>query len=430
MVLWTYADAIRGDSSEESEATSYEEDDDADVAEDGSPRIDFMKRLPAELRTLVFCTLDFRSILTCRRVCKGWKEAAEVTAVWRYQFRLRRRWAVKPETPPNIDWRMMFKTRYLLDRRWERGACVHAYNLDGHEESVYCVQFDDEKIITGSRDRSVRVWDTTTGKQLRALNAASAALENNLIAHTGSILCLQYDNKMMLTGSSDGTAIIWELPAYRAVRQLHDHKDGVLDLSFNDRYIATCSKDGTLVIRDRREVGFPLRHSVVACSGSVNSVHIQRSFIATAGVDGIVKVWNADSGRLLMSLHGHSRGLACVSLSPDARTIISGGNDNTIRVWDTRNQHCLFEFAGHESLVRTLHVFGRKVLSGSYDQTLKVWDLDYRKKVLDLRKYHGNWIFSAKMDSKRIVSTSFGAKPVVLDFTRGLDEDYVRYISR
>ncbi|KAK9317628.1 WD40-repeat-containing domain protein [Lipomyces starkeyi] len=428
MVLRTYENTVLSYTGEESEETC-DEDDDFNVEDKRSPRADFTKWLPAELRTLVFCWLDFRSILICRRVCQGWKEAAEMSTVWRHQFRLRRRWAVKPDTPSDIDWRMMFKTRYLLDRRWEHGECVYAYNLDGHEESVYCVQFDDEKIITGSRDRSVRVWDTTTGKQLMALNATSAALEDNPITHSGSVLCLQYDDKMMLTGSSDETVIIWELPAYRAVRQLHDHKGGILDLSFNDRYIATCSKDGMLIIRDRREEGFPLRHIVVACNGSVNSVHIRRSLIVTAGVDGIVKVWNADSGKLLMSLHGHSRGLACVTLSPDARTIISGGNDNTIRVWDTKTQNCLFEFGGHESLVRTLHVFGRKVLSGSYDQTLKVWDLDYRKKVLDLQKYHGNWIFSAKMDSKRIVSTSFGAKPVVLDFTRELDQDYVRYIS-
>ncbi|KAK9235363.1 WD40-repeat-containing domain protein, partial [Lipomyces kononenkoae] len=428
MVLSATDCEVRSRTNSETEDICHEGDN-VDLEEKASLLTDFTNRLPSELRTLVFCRLDFRSILICRCVCRRWKDVAEMSAVWRYQFRLRRRWAVKPETPDDIDWRNMFKTHYLLDRRWERGACVHAYNLDGHEESVYCVQFDDEKIITGSRDRSVRVWDTTTGKPLRTLNATmTAALEGDAIGHTGSVLCLQYDDQMMLTGSSDGTVIIWELPAYRPVRQLHDHKEGVLDLSFNDRYIATCSKDGTVIIRDRRKEGFPLLHNVVACNGSVNSVHIRRSFIATAGVDGIVKVWNADSGKLLMSLHGHSRGLACVILSPDARTIVSGGNDNTIRVWDTKKKNCLFEFAGHESLVRTLDVFGRKVLSGSYDQTLKVWDLDYRKIVLDLRKYHGNWIFSAKMDSKRIVSTSFGANPVVLDFTRGLDEDYVRYI--
>ncbi|KAK9367046.1 WD40-repeat-containing domain protein [Lipomyces kononenkoae] len=425
MVPLVSNDQVRSSINADTDAI-YHKENNVDFEEKPSLLTDFTNRLPSELRTLVFCQLDFRSILVCRCVCHRWKEVADMSAVWRYQFRLRRRWAVKQETPDDIDWRKMFETRYLLDRRWERGECVEAYNLDGHEESVYCVQFDDEKIITGSRDRSVRVWDTTTGKQLRILNAE--VLEGDAVGHTGSVLCLQYDDRMMLTGSSDGTVIIWELPAYRPVRQLHDHKEGVLDLSFNDRYIATCSKDGMVIIRNRREEGFPLVHKVVACNGSVNSVHIRRSFIATAGVDGIVKVWNADTGKLLMSLNGHSRGLACVILSPDARTIVSGGNDNTIRVWDTKKKTCLFEFAGHESLVRTLHVFGRKVLSGSYDQTLKVWDLDYRQIVLDLRKYHGNWIFSAKMDSKRIVSTSFGAKPVVLDFTRGLDDEYVRYI--
>ena len=59
---------------------------------------------------------------------------------------------------------------------------------------VYCLQYDDEKIISGLRDNTIKVWDTQT------LQCTTA-----LTGHTGSVLCLQYDQRVIISGSSDST---------------------------------------------------------------------------------------------------------------------------------------------------------------------------------------------------------------------------------
>lgn len=54
-----------------------------------------------------------------------------------------------PSAPLFLDWPKLYRDRYLLEKRWTAGA-PHLRKLAGHEDSVYCMQFDDDKIITGS----------------------------------------------------------------------------------------------------------------------------------------------------------------------------------------------------------------------------------------------------------------------------------------
>jgi WD40 repeat protein len=56
--------------------------------------------------------------------------------------------------------------------------------------------------------------------------------------------------------------------------------------------------------------------------------------VATAGEDGTVRVWEADSGRELFAFYGHGEEVLNVSFSPDGRRLASSGNDNTTIVWD------------------------------------------------------------------------------------------------
>ena len=68
--------------------------------------------------------------------------------------------------------------------------------LDRSENSkgVYCLQYDDAKIVSGLRDNTIKMWDRANLSCIRILNG-----------HTGSVLCLQYDDKVIISGSSDST---------------------------------------------------------------------------------------------------------------------------------------------------------------------------------------------------------------------------------
>ncbi|KAA8894258.1 WD40-repeat-containing domain protein, partial [Sphaerosporella brunnea] len=111
-----------------------------------------------------------------------------------------------------------------------------------------------------------------------------------------------------------------------------------------------------------------------------------------------------------------------VQFSEDSKTIVSGGNDQDIRIWDARTGECLKVLSGHKDLVRTLHLDSRnrRIISGSYDASVKVWSLETGEMILDIKQFHATWILAAKADYKRIVSTSQDSRTLLLDFSTGM----------
>ncbi len=119
--------------------------------------------------------------------------------------------------------------------------------------SVYCLEFDSQKIITGSRDKTIKIWSLRTGK-----------LQATLKGHMGSVLCLKFDTKngFMVSGSSDCTVLVWDLARVRdqvagakrcsagsgrvascgtelVQRVLTGHSGGVLDLKIDSDWIVS-----------------------------------------------------------------------------------------------------------------------------------------------------------------------------------------------
>lgn len=304
------------------------------------------------------------------------------------------------------DWRYLFYQRLQLDQNWERGNTdVHV--LNGHADSVYCVQYDHDKIVTGSRDRTIKLWDISTFQCLRTLKG-----------HQASVLCLKYDDTHLVTGSSDSTVIIWNWETGTPEQRLVSHSAGVLDVAFDKDHVVSCSKDCTIKIWHRK-TGKLLR-TLTGHRGPVNAVQLRANRIVSASGDSLIKMWDLKTGEHLRTFSGHTRGLACVQY--DGHTIVSGSSDQTIRVWNAETGECQRTLKGHKDLVRTLHfVGGRRAVSGSYDQTVKVWDIRTGKCTLDLKDTHTSWVFDVQFDASRVVSTSQDQKIIVWDFGNKLD---------
>lgn len=261
----------------------------------------------------------------------------------------------------------------------EQGKNFFVYN---HTDPCYS-----NKIITGSRDKTIRVWNIATGECLKVLGQPPRnsifGSSNDMVAprtsssdyHHASVLCLQFDDEILVSGSSDHTCIVWSLPSYTSIMRLSEHTAGVLDVCFDKKHIVSCSKDTTICIWDRK-TGKLLRR-LTGHRGPVNAIAIRGNLIVSASGDALIKLWNVDTGKCVRDFTGHNRGLACVQFSEDAKTIVSGGNDQDIRVWDATNGECLRVLQGHQLLVRTLHLDSRnrRIVSGSYDQVsiLRIW---------------------------------------------------------
>ncbi|OBT54429.1 hypothetical protein VE04_04384, partial [Pseudogymnoascus sp. 24MN13] len=353
-----------------------------EVQEDAIVRIDFVGSLPEELAVHILSMLDHRGLAQASEVSKRWYQVANTNYVWKESFYRDNSTTfamgkpVKPGTglglPPTLpdkEWKQVYKARQQLERNWREGEALAVY-LHGHTDSIYCVQFDEHKIITGSRDKTFRVWDIHTYKCL-------------LAHHDASILCLQYDASILVTGSSDGTA-------------------AVLNLAFDDKYIVTCSKDCANAVLDG-DTGALHRH-LHGHTGPVNAVQLRDNVVVSCSGDFSVRLWNIDTGRCIREFAGHTKGLACSQLSDDGRLIASAGNDQVIRIWDAHTGDCIRTIDAHELLVRSLHIdsVSGRLISGSYDHGIKVFDLATGGLLLDFPKWHASWVLGARGDYRRI----------------------------
>jgi F-box and WD-40 domain protein 1/11 len=235
--------------------------------------------------------------------------------------------------------------------------------------------------------------------------------------HQGSILCLQYSDEILVTGSSDCTCIVWDIKAgYSPVRQLRHHTAGVLDVCFDTKHIVSCSKDTNICLWDQQTGDFLRKLS--GHRGPVNAVQMRGTLVVSASGDGIAKLWNLASGLCIKEFPSKDRGMACVEFSPDSRTILAGGNDQVIYQFDTNTGELVRELNGHKGLVRSLHLdsANERVVSGSYDTSVKAYDLCTGDTIVDFMGWTTSWILSAKADYRRIIATSQDSRIVIMDF--------------
>ncbi|KAG0315261.1 hypothetical protein BGZ99_007587 [Dissophora globulifera] len=391
------------------------------------PRIDLLSKLPYEIASYILHFIDMHTLLTkVALISRTWCQLSRDNEVWKSVYLCQKRWKIRipsrqpqqraisamatasdssttndalssdlskqvststsvaPNTP--LNWRMLCYNRIQLEKRWL--SVPRWTSLTGHKDSVYCVQFDHSKIVTGSRDNTIKFWDLHTLKNT-----------DTLYGHTQSVLCLQFDDNLMVSGSSDNSIIVWDMDTRQPIRRLQGHAAGVLDVCFDSQYIVSCSKDTTIKVWDLK-TGALLR-TMVGHRGPVNAVQLYKGQVVSASGDGMVKLWNVETGQCVRDFVGHLRGLACVQF--DGETIVSGSNDKTIRIWDAATGRCRQVLCGHENLVRTLHFENNKIVSGSYDNTVRVWDMTTGQCTLEIAAGHTSWVFDVQFSASRII---------------------------
>ncbi|XWK88040.1 MAG: protein kinase [Phormidium sp.] len=113
-------------------------------------------------------------------------------------------------------------------------------------------------------------------------------------------------------------------------------------------------------------------------SGEVNTVFVSRDgkTIASGSDDKSVKLWQLNEGKEIRTLNGHSDWVYAVAISPDGKILISGSKDNTLKIWDLETGKQLLNLTGHKSSINSVAVSGdnQNIASGSYDNSIKIWN--------------------------------------------------------
>ncbi|WP_017316505.1 WD40 domain-containing protein [Mastigocladopsis repens] len=165
--------------------------------------------------------------------------------------------------------------------------------------------------------------------------------------------------------------------------------------SSDGRLLATGDYDGMVRLWEATS-----GRELLTCKGHtywVNSVTFSPNgaTLASGSGDQTVRLWDSTSGKCLHILQGHTNWVSSVAFSPNGATLASGSDDQTVRLWDSTSGECLHIFQGHTNLVRSVAFSpnGETLASGSDDQTLRLWDTKSGE-CLHIFQGHTNWVSS------------------------------------
>lgn len=281
--------------------------------------------------------------------------------------------------------------------RLNRAGSELLRTLEGHARGVGALAvLGDGGVLSGSDDRTLRLWDLATGEMLRCLEVGSGG-----VADVAAI-----DDRRAVCASEDGTLRLWDLETGAELRRL----DG---LSKTVRSVATlpggrvvcAAADQTLRIWDiesgetvGRWGGVSGRLTAVAALGGDR--------VVSAADDGTLSVWSAASGELVHRLAEPGGWVLRLAALGEDR-FVSGSRDGVVRIWDARHGRLARSLTGHSRWVWDVtSLADGRVASASADGTLRIWDGDTGQTVRCLKGRGGVPLSLASLPDGLLVSGS------------------------
>src|SRR5439155_8684800 len=244
--------------------------------------------------------------------------------------------------------------------------------LSGHGDAVYSIAFvgDGRQVVTGSFDRTIRLWDATTGRELRVFGGAQG--------HQNYVLSVSVaaDGRRLASGGSDAAVTLWDLPADAAPR-LFAHPDGVLGLAVSPdgQKLATAGRDGRVRLWDA--LGGTRLAELSGFDGPVTGVAFagQGRFVIGVGADYSMRTWLAGNGSPVTASLGHSAPVTAVMAHPTGAigaVIFTGGEDGVLKYWQLPTAPR--QLPPHAATLRALVITidGRTVCAACADGTVPV----------------------------------------------------------
>lgn len=287
----------------------------------------------------------------------------------------------------------------------------------GHGDAVRCVVFspDGRRIISGSEDKTIAVWDPKTAQLLKRFTGHSGGVT--------SVACTPRGDRI-LSGSQDHSVRLWNLETGDEIRRFGSgrffgvggHSDAVVSVAIspNGQQALSAGWDKTIRLWDV-ESGKEVRnfnrhnwliHSVAFAPDGTHFIY--------ASEDQMVRLCDLKDGQEVLSFQGHGSWVLSVAFSRDGKLILSGSSDGTMRLWSANRARELRRFGGQMGVVQSVAFSptGQYALSGEYtlpgeNTLLRVWDVE---SGLEMARYSGHtqiiWSVAFSPDGRLALSGS------------------------
>ncbi|RMD42483.1 hypothetical protein DV735_g2668, partial [Chaetothyriales sp. CBS 134920] len=327
-------------------------------------------------------------------------------------------------------YKSLYRRHYLIRRNWmyEDTQPRHIAFRAHDTHVVTCLQFDTDKILTGSDDNNINVYNTKTG-----------ALRSRLIGHEGGVWALQYEGNTLVSGSTDRSVRVWDIDKGEERQVFRGHTSTVRCLLIvspvkvgetadnkpimmpRQPLIITGSRDSTLRIwklprpedptfiqsetdTDADDCPWFLR-TLTGHQHSVRAIAAHGDTLVSGSYDCTVRVWKISTGESVLTLRGHAQKVYSVVLDHARNRCISGSMDNMVRIWDLDTGALRYSLEGHSSLVGLIDLQCERLVSAAADSTLRIWDPENGSCKATLTAHTGA-ITCFQHDGQKVISGS------------------------
>jgi WD40 repeat protein len=282
--------------------------------------------------------------------------------------------------------------------------------------TAIAVSADGSRVLSGSADHLVKLWDGTTGRELRSFSGHGA--------HGVTGVALSPDGRLGVSGGHDATAKLWDLDTGRLLQEIRvprsrsGYAGARVAFSTDGRHLLTGGGD-ELQVREVpsgrviQRLGPHDRH-VVAVAYSPDG-----RFVASGTTDGDVWVWEVASGRQACRWREHTDWVHALSFSADGRRLYSAGADRTARVWDleTGRPGPVFTDPSQWMVGAGESPGGRWVVTAS-SQMVRVWDRSTGQEVRSMAS-PGTARAALSADGRRLLTGRWDGTLTVWDVASG-----------
>ncbi|KYR00115.1 hypothetical protein DLAC_03264 [Tieghemostelium lacteum] len=282
-------------------------------------------------------------------------------------------------TPLKYSWGdNWYVGEYRKDSNWRSGKYSTTI-LRGHKGIVWSLLFesDSNTLISGSKDSTVKVWDCndigTNQLHFDDLKDSIRRCQKNLQGHNNGIICLGSTPTRLVSGSADWSLKIWDRKDGRCIGTIQTNSSVWSLQILGDSLICGCV-NGTMCVFDLNTLNCSkiLRgHTApVRCLQAIN--HNGQDLVISGSYDKTIKIWDMNESRCVNTIHAHTHKINC--LQYENGQLVSGSHDGLLKIWDM-NGGLIHTLQGHDNMIHCLQFKGNKLLSGSYDSTIRLWDL-------------------------------------------------------